>query len=383
MTRARYLPAVTSRRTGGDADSADEPRTDKKTHSESRLWIALAGFLSRKAPTTRSTYELIFKEWCSYLQIPLAPTPATTRRLLSVNEIDAAAYCRWLEARPGEKPRMKSSESDGNAQTTLVRRDAKKTTKKTGLEHTLSNATIAKKIAALRRMYRVFQSVEPTLRINPFSTDLLPPPPKEAGRKRPTEMVDFSLVKKILAQPDIETAKGLRDRAILCALFGGALRRSEAVGLHIGDVQRTTKGTVFLYLRSTKARKDARQALPRWAAEPILALVAQREHEGARPGDRLFISYTGRGGAVPTRQPVSASGIYKLFLHYCRKAGVDSAVTPHSARATAITKLLADGLPHREVKEFSRHSSIQMVEVYDKRRMGVDDNAAKELEFDE
>ena len=54
----------------------------------------------------------------------------------------------------------------------------------------------------------------------------------------------------------------------------------------------------------------------------------------------------------------------------------------HSARATAITRLLAEGIPHREVQEFSRHASIQMVELYDKRRIGVDKNPGRGLDYD-
>jgi hypothetical protein len=49
---------------------------------------------------------------------------------------------------------------------------------------------------------------------------------------------------------------------------------------------------------------------------------------------------------------------------------------------TAISKLLSDGISHREVQEFSRHSSVQMVELYDKRRIGVEDNPGKKLEYD-
>ena len=63
------------------------------------------------------------------------------------------------------------------------------------------------------------------------------------------------------------------------------------------------------------------------------------------------------------------------------RAGAGNFVSPHSARATAITKLLSDGFSHREVQEFSRHASIQMVEVYDKRRISIDDNPASDLDY--
>ena len=73
--------------------------------------------------------------------------------------------------------------------------------------------------------------------------------------------------------------------------------------------------------------------------------------------------------------------MYNLFISLSKKAGVKGTVTPHYASATAITKILADGVPHREVQEFSRHASITMVEHYDKRRFGVDKSPAKGLKF--
>jgi integrase len=247
----------------------------------------------------------------------------------------------------------------------------------------LSNATIAKKFAALRRIYRMLIGAGLGITENPFDTDRVPPPPKDAGRKRPTEMVDFDLVNQVIEGADPGTPKGLRDKAILCALFGGGLRRSEVAALRVGDVRRSRNGTTYLYLRSTKAKRDAEQALPPWAAKVIVALAEARLHDGAGPADYLFISYQGQGGKAAMNEAVSASGIYKLFKHYCALAGAGPYLTPHSARATAITRLLAAGIPHRQVQEFSRHSSIQMVEVYDKRRIGVDENPGIELSYED
>ena len=87
-------------------------------------------------------------------------------------------------------------------------------------------------------------------------------------------------------------------------------------------------------------------------------------------------------GCANSQKPISDTGVYLLFKHYCQVVGAGTHATPHSARATAITKLLADGIPHRQVQEFSRHASIQMVEWYDKRRFSVDENAGVGLEYE-
>ncbi len=343
------------------------------------LWLRLSAFLSLRSPNTQDTYAGIVREWCAFLGAA-AGTGEAARRMKQASDLHAIAYKNWLAERPGEKPRSSRRESSSRA--ILAGKQQAFRTKRTGLESTLSNATIAKKFAALRRIYRMLISSGVGVKDNPFDSDKVPPPPKEAGRKRPTEMLDFKLVKKVIEAADPSTPKGLRDKAILSVMFGGGLRRSEVCNLRLGDVRKSSAGTVYLYLRSTKAKKDAEQALPPWAAAVVVKLVQSRVKQGAGTADFLFVGYTGQAGKSPTDKPISAVGLYKLFKLYCSLAGAGKFVSPHSARATAITRLLASGIPHRQVQEFSRHSSIQMVELYDKRRIGVDENPAKDLDFD-
>lgn len=347
------------------------------TTSTHPIWIRIEGFLSLKAQKTQETYLGVLREWCAFLGADYGSMDGA-RSLLLAQDLHALAFRAWLEKKPGERPRSERRESSSRQLTTQTSRTR---IKPSGLEATLSNATIAKKFAVLHRIYRMLQGAGLGLSMNPFDPDRAPPPPRHSGKKRPTEMVDFKLVKRIIAQPDADHPKGIRDKAVLCALFGGALRRGEVAALRVGDVRKTRHGTVYLYLRSTKAKRDAEQALPPWAAEHITRLLRMRMNERAGKHDFLFVSYTGRGGMTPSHHGVSSSGIYDLFKKYCQAAGAGKFVTPHSARATAITRLLASGIPHREVQEFSRHASVQMVELYDKRRIGVDDNAAKDLKF--
>ncbi len=341
-----------------------------------QLWLRINAFLSTRSRNTQDTYSGVVREWCEFLG-ESAGTDKSAAAMISVSDLHALSYRRWLEDRPGEKPRLQRKESSSRA---VVARPGR-SERRDGLQSTLANATIAKKLAALRRIYRMLVASNLGLAQNPFDVDKVPPPAVRSGQKRPTEMIDFKLVKEILALPDPKTPKGVRDRAILGALFGGGLRRSEVCALRLGDVRRTQQGTIFLRLRATKAKKDADQALPAWAANSISDLIGQRIAEGAGGGDALFVGYRGRGGKSPSQNAISVIGLYLLFKAYCLRAGAGHFVTPHSARATAITKLLSDGISHREVQEFSRHSSVAMVEAYDKRRIGVDQNPGKDLDY--
>jgi integrase len=232
----------------------------------------------------------------------------------------------------------------------------------------------------LRKLYEVLIAHGVYLSGNPFSPHLVPVPNAKGGRKRDTEALDFDEVPAVIEAIE-ESPRATRDKAILCVLFGGGLRRGEVVKLLIGDVDKSHGGTTFLNLRNTKDGADHQQALPEWAADAVWALVNERTESGAAQDEPLFVTWTGRAGRVQTNRPMNDASVYLIFKRACEAAGLSEAYTPHSARATAITKLLADGTPYREVQEFSRHKSVQMVEWYDKRRFGVDKSPAKGLAF--
>jgi integrase len=343
----------------------------QETGRGEELWLRITAFLSARSPNTQDTYRGVISEWCQFLKGAVG-TAAGAQAILGATDLDATRYREWLFSRPGERPRYAAAAASSS----------RNTKKADGLHTTLTNSTVSKKLAILRRLYRMLVASGAVANGNPFDSDRLPPPARESGMKRPTEMIPFELVTSILSAPNTGTAKGLRDKALLAVLFGGALRRSEAANLRLGDVRTSRAGTTYLYLRATKAKQDAEQALPRWAAEPVLALVKDRLSRGAGSGDFLFVGFTGKAGKTATTTPVSASGIYRTFKQHCESAGAGPYVTPHSARATAITRLLESGIAHREVQQFSRHASIQMVELYDKRRVGVEKNPGKNLEYD-
>jgi integrase len=158
--------------------------------------------------------------------------------------------------------------------------------------------------------------------------------------------------------------------------FGAALRRSEVIGLRVGDVLTSPEGTAYLRLVQTKSQKVQTVALPEWASPEVLALVDQRIGEGAKLDDELCVTYFERDRT----QPLSDSTIYRIFKRYCKDLGLPD-ISPHCARVTAITQLLDQGLPHREVQELSRHASVTMVERYDRRRVEIDNSASKKLKY--
>ena len=233
----------------------------------------------------------------------------------------------------------------------------------------VSAATMRLQIDALRVIWEILIEMKlctknPWGRVGRLS-------PRRAEQRRPTQLISPLKIKQM-----IKSVKNSRDRAILCVLFGGALRRSEARALTCADVTTLYNGTVCLHLAQTKNRTSPVVALPNWAGQAVLALLAERREQHARPSDPLFAQTFKH---KPARQ-MSEASLYRVFKRAAARVGMPNAA-PHAARASAITKLLADGYSAYEIAEFSRHASLEMLKVYDKRRREVSESLARKLKY--
>src|SRR5882724_1000051 len=164
-------------------------------------------------------------------------------------------------------------------------------------------------LAPLKVFFR-WATRERHLLYNPASELLLPRSP----RRLPRYLLSLTEVESILNQPDLRTAAGVRDRAILETLYSSGIRRMELVQLGLYDVN-TCSGE--LAVRGGKGGKDRIVPLGERAAAWL-----ERYLEEVRP---LLVSGSDRGSCFLTDfgEAFEKNRLGDLVKGYVEDAGLE------------------------------------------------------------
>jgi integrase len=155
--------------------------------------------------------------------------------------------------------------------------------------------------------------------------------------------------------PDSDTRKGKRDRAVLALLIGCALRRSEAVGLAVNDMQQRDGRWVIPDLRGKHGRVRT-VPVPAWVKTAVDDWTAA---VGITEG-RLLRSMNRHGAMIG--DSLSGQAILALVRAYGAKIGVK--LQAHDARRTCAKLCRAAGGDLEQIQLLLGHNSIQTTERY-------------------
>jgi integrase/recombinase XerD len=212
-----------------------------------------------------------------------------------------------------------------------------------------SPRSVARAVACYRGFYR-FLAVDGTIAASP-ADDLHPP---RAWKVLP-KYLSVEEIDRLLAQPDVTTPRGLRDRALVELLYATGMRVSELITLRPADINLEAS-----YLTCT-GKGDKQRIVP--IGDEAAAWVSRYLRE-ARPAllrkrtsARLFVN--ARGGTSLTRM-----GFWKILKGYSRAAGLTRAVSPHTLRHSFATHLLERGADLRAIQMMLGHADLSTTQIY-------------------
>lgn len=164
----------------------------------------------------------------------------------------------------------------------------------------------------------------------------------------------------IYVSPDRKQTRKAYDRrlhrAIVSTLYSTGIRRSELIGLRIGDVDFGRKVAII----SGKGDKMREIPLIDSICEEILLYLQAVEtmvDADRRPDSPLFVTFSGRG-----LYPAYVDRVIKSELGEIK--GITGRKSPHVLRHTLATELLNGGTDLNSIKELLGHSSLAATQVY-------------------
>lgn len=184
----------------------------------------------------------------------------------------------------------------------------------------------------------------------------------------------------VAAQSD--TLLGRRNRALLLLGFAGAFRRSELVGLDLGDLTFTAEGMIVTLTRSKTDQEGQGRTIgiPYGATPatcPVRVVKAWIDAAGLLTGP-LFQSAR-KGGRLSSAR-LGDKSVALIIKHAAESAGLDSRhFAGHSLRAGLATSAAQGGASERAIMAQTGHRSAAMVRRYIRQGSLFQENAAAQV----
>jgi integrase/recombinase XerD len=225
----------------------------------------------------------------------------------------------------------------------------------------LASSSLIRIISTLRNFYRFLvqtgaTSIDPTAQLES----------PRRFRKLP-KVLTSKQIHELLSQPDVTTAAGLRDRAMLELLYASGMRISEMIQLSFSQLQ-LQHGFVLCYGKGSKERiapvnKSSSVWIAKYLDEARSQLAQKRNLKNFGNSkiqfdhQKIFLNERGK--------PLTRQGVWKILKNYGRKANIPvRLLTPHVFRHSFATHLLEGGADLRSVQMLLGHSDISTTEIY-------------------
>lgn len=195
--------------------------------------------------------------------------------------------------------------------------------------------------------------------------DTLPPDKiklaKSQEKERVVKFLTIEQLERLLLAPNTKKISGLRDRAILEALYSTGLRIAELVSLNREQFNlKHIKGLETLELSITGKGNRSRTV---YFSQRCLSWIAQYLEKRDDVEPPLFINYRPIKKDDSDRR-LTPRAMQNILKKYSKLAGLPIMASPHTLRHTYATDLLNQGVDLRTVQEFLGHKNIVTTQIY-------------------
>lgn len=217
----------------------------------------------------------------------------------------------------------------------------------------LSAVSAARAVVAVRGLHR-FATAEGITALD-VAHAVKPPTPSRRLPKSLTLDEVLALLEAAGGDSEADGPLTLRNRALLELLYSTGARISEAVGLDVDDIDTQARSVL---LRG-KGGKQRLVPIGRPAVSALDAYLVRGRPDLARRGrgtPGIFLN--ARGGRL------SRQSAWQVLQDAAERAGITSAVSPHTLRHSFATHLLDGGADVRVVQELLGHASVTTTQIY-------------------
>jgi integrase/recombinase XerD len=200
--------------------------------------------------------------------------------------------------------------------------------------------------------------------------------PKHDSLEGRTPALGDHQARKLLAAPDGNSLRTLRDKAILATLLYHALRREELCKLKVKDFKHERRGVPHLKVAGKGGKTRYVPLHP--AAGGLIHDYLELAGHGGEEGGALFrpLSNNTKTGSG---KGITPDGVYKLVRAYSGKLGFE--IGAHSLRATAATNALDHQADIAKVQEWLGHANIATTRIYDHRKTRPEDSPTFKVSY--
>src|SRR5689334_15135038 len=266
------------------------------------------------------------------------------REFLSYIQVEKGLARQTLESYKRDLDRLQAWANANHKQVTdVTRADLRKWIASLSREG-LAPSSIARVVSATRGFFK-FLMLDGHIKSHP-AEDLDTPQRFSYLPKFLTE----EEINRLFAAPDVATAEGIRDRAVLEIMYASGLRVSELVNLKQTDVD-LLGGLIVCH---GKGSKERRVPLGKSAIHWLQQYAAAKAEFGKQTLPHVFLQ---RG------KPFTRHLAWSMIKGYAERAGIKN-VSPHTLRHSFATHLLQHGADSRSVQALLGHSDISTTQIY-------------------